>query len=74
MDQKCLNCGEILFRYSLLDNKGNKAINPKGPKNYTQKHDGTDEYFECSKCKDKNVTKFTKNNNLGQSWISHIKK
>ena len=75
MEIKCLKCGEILFRTVPLDNEGNMAIDYKGPKNYTLKNDGTDEYFECSKCKAKNVTKYklSKKNNLLQSWISHIK-
>ena len=76
MDHKCLSCGEILFRTVPLDNEGNMAIDPKSPKNYTQKNDGTDEYFECSKCKAKNVIKYksSEKNKPPQSWISHIKK
>jgi hypothetical protein len=75
MEIKCLKCGEILFRTVPLDNKGNMAIDHKGPKNYTLKNDGTDEYFECSKCKAKNVISLapSKKNELPQSRIIHIK-
>jgi len=75
MDHKCLNCGEILFRTVPLDNEGNMAIDNKGPKNYTLKNDGTDEYFECSKCKAKNVIEHipSKKNEPPQIRISHIK-
>lgn len=52
------------------------AIDRKGPKNYTPKNDGTDEFYECSKCKAKNVTRYSSSekNKPPQSWISHIKK
>lgn len=75
MEIKCLKCGEILFRTVYLDNKGNMAIDHQGPKNYTLKNDGTDKYFECSKCKAKNVTRHqsSKKNEPPQIWISHIK-
>lgn len=53
IDIKCLSCGKILFKATVLDDQGNLAMDPKHKLSLTQKDGET--YFKCPHCDIKNI-------------------
>ena len=72
MEQKCLNCGGVLFEKVLLDDKGHTAMDVDTP--LDMESDDEDRFFRCPHCSAKNVVVgATSSDGLSQSRISHIK-
>ena len=53
MEEKCRNCGEVLFRRTLLDKKGHTAMDPDTA--LPLERDGNQRYYTCRKCSARNV-------------------
>lgn len=73
MEQKCLKCGETLFK-KFLENEiySRWTIDPSTP--IQLQHDGADQYIECSKCRVKNVVVSAPDKGgVPQLQISHYK-
>jgi DNA-directed RNA polymerase subunit RPC12/RpoP len=73
MDVNCLNCGELLFKKTPLDDKGNWAIDLE---TYIPlKQDEHDRFYRCQHCSAKNVVVDTATSTgLYAMKISHTKK
>jgi hypothetical protein len=72
MEQKCLNCGMVLFKKVRLDEHGHMAMNESTPLDLES--DGTDQFFRCSHCSAKNVVvSSTSPHGVPQLRISHVK-
>lgn len=72
MEQKCLKCGEVLFKKLHLNNLNLEMNSLKKTK--ALESDGLDYFYRCSKCRAKNVViSTTSQEGTEQLVISHIK-
>jgi len=71
MEQKCLKCGEVMFKKVPLDDL-HWAIDSSTPQKL--ENDGNDYFYMCSKCEAKNVViSYTSPKGVEQFKISHVK-
>ena len=71
MEQKCLKCGEVMFKKVPLDDL-HWTIDSSTPQKL--ENDGNDYFYMCSKCEAKNVViSYTSPKGVEQFKISHVK-
>jgi hypothetical protein len=72
MEERCLECGTVLFRRELLDAQGHSGMAPETP--MVLEFDGLDDFYQCPQCAVKNVVIALKSPaGLEQLTIVHTK-